>query len=155
MLLGVGTLGVLSRAAEDSWLAEKVQEWMESAKNLLGIAHNHPQSAYAGLYKSLQQEWAFVQRVTPGIGNAFGPAEQALQESFIPDLFQGLGNVTAGRGVTRLPVKQAGLDLPDVSYPKTCKRNGLKVFLQHLFHLDEGVSNAGGDLMHEYPLLLE
>ena len=105
MLLGVGTLGVSSRAAEDSWLAEKVQEWMESAKYLLGVAHNHPQSAYAGLHKSFQQEWAFVQRVTPGIGNAFGPVEQALQESFIPDLFQGLGEGTAGRGVTRLPVK--------------------------------------------------
>ena len=33
----------------------------------------HPQTSYTGLQKSLQQEWAFVQRVTPGIGPEFQP----------------------------------------------------------------------------------
>ena len=37
----------------------------------------------AGLEKSLQQEWEFVQRVTPGINNAFGPVEKALRETFV------------------------------------------------------------------------
>ena len=37
------------------------------------VSPKHPQSAYTGLQKSLQQEWAFVKRVTPGVGNAFGP----------------------------------------------------------------------------------
>ena len=32
-----------------------------------------------------------MQRVTTGIGDAFGPLEEALQETFLPDLFQGLG----------------------------------------------------------------
>ena len=63
---------VIYRAAEDSWLAEKVQGWTELVKTLSGFAHNNPQSAYSGLQKSLQHEWAFVQRVTPGIGDAFG-----------------------------------------------------------------------------------
>ena len=40
------------------------------------VARKHPQSAYAGLQKSLQQEWAFVERVTPGIGNEFGSVEE-------------------------------------------------------------------------------
>ena len=31
----------------------------------------------------------------------------------MPALFQGLGEGTPGRRVTRLPVKQAGLDRPD------------------------------------------
>ena len=69
-----------------------------------GVARKHLQSAYAGLQKSLQQEWAFVQRVTPGIGDAFGPVEQALQETCIPSLFQGLGEGTMGQGVTCLPM---------------------------------------------------
>ena len=55
-----------------------------------------------------------MQWVIPVIGDAFGPVEQALQETFIPALFQGLGEVTPGRGVTCLPVKQVGLAL---SYP--------------------------------------
>ena len=56
-----------------------------------------------------------MQRVTPGIGNAFGPAEKALQETFVPDFFEGLDEGTPKRGVTRLLVKQAGLALPDPS----------------------------------------
>ena len=82
-------------------------------ENPVGVAQNHPQSAYAVLQKSFQQEWTFMQRVTPGIGDAFGPAEQALWETFIPALLQGLGKGTPGRGVTRIPVKQAVLGLPD------------------------------------------
>ena len=55
-------------AAEQEWLKEKVQGWTESVSVLAGVTHKHLQSAYAGLQKSLQQEWAFVQRVTPGVG---------------------------------------------------------------------------------------
>ena len=32
-----------------------------------------------------------MQRVTPGIGDAFSPVEKALQETFVPNLFEGLG----------------------------------------------------------------
>ena len=81
--------------------------------NQSGVARKHPQSAYVGLQKSLQHNWAFLQWITPGIGYAFGPVEQALWETFIPALFQGLGDGTPGQGVTRLPVKQEGLALPD------------------------------------------
>ena len=71
-------------AAEGEWIKEKVQGWTELVSLLAGVAHKHPQSAYAGLQKSLQQELAFVQRVTPGVGEAFGPVEEALREIFVP-----------------------------------------------------------------------
>ena len=58
----VGELG-----AEQRWVQTKVEGWAESVKNLAGVARKHLQSAYVGLQKSLQQEWEFVQRVTPGI----------------------------------------------------------------------------------------
>ena len=29
-----------------------------------------------------------MQRVTPGIGDAFGPVEKALRETFVPALFE-------------------------------------------------------------------
>ena len=54
-----------------------------------------------------------MQQVTPNIGDAFGPVEQALRVALIPALFQGLVEVTPGRGVTQLHVKQGGLALPD------------------------------------------
>ena len=87
--------------------------WSELVKVLAEFAHKHPQSAYAGLQKSLQQEWAFVQRVTPGVGESFGPVEKALREIFVPSFFKGLREGVPEREIIRLPVKQAGLALPD------------------------------------------
>ena len=79
----------------------------------MGGVLKHLESAYAGLHKSLHQEWVFVQRVTPGIGDDFGPVDKALRETFLPDLFEGLGEGTPERGVARLSVKQVRLALPD------------------------------------------
>ena len=75
------------------------------------VVCKHPQSAYTGLKKSLQQEWEFVQRVTRGIRYTFSPVEEALWETFFPAFFQGLGEGTPGRGVTSIPAKQAVLAL--------------------------------------------
>ena len=115
IVTGSWYLGVFvgDRAAKDSWLTEKVQEWTELVSILAGVSHKHPQSAYAGLQKSLQQEWAFVQRVTPGVGEALVPVEEALQEIFVPALFRGLSEGLLKRNNTRLPMNQVGLDLPD------------------------------------------
>ena len=103
------------KEAESRWLAEKIKGWTEPVEILARVSRKHLQSAYTGLQKSLQQEWAFVQRVTIGINNAFRPVEMALKETFVPALFEGLGGGVPERGVTRLPVKQAGLALPDPS----------------------------------------
>ena len=54
-----------------------------------------------------------MQWVTPIIGDAFRSAEEALQETLFLALFQGLGEGAPGRWVTRQPVKQALLALPD------------------------------------------
>ena len=54
-----------------------------------------------------------MQRVTPGVGAAFGPVEEALREGFVPALFRGLTEGLPTRENTCLPVKQAGLAIPD------------------------------------------
>jgi hypothetical protein len=50
-----------------SWLLKKTKNWEEVVTDLVLVTPNFPQTAYAGLQKSLQQEWQFVQRVTKGI----------------------------------------------------------------------------------------
>ena len=54
-----------------------------------------------------------MQRVTPNIVDAFGPAKKAIWESFMSSLFQGVGEGMPGREVTLFPVKEEVLDLPD------------------------------------------
>ena len=56
----------------------KVEGWAESVLTLAGVACKHPQSGYSVLQKSLQQEWEFLQQVTPCIGDAFGLVEKDL-----------------------------------------------------------------------------
>ena len=82
---------------------------------MAGVARKHPQYAYAGLQKSLQQEWALVQRVTPGIGDALGPVEEEIAKAFLPELFKEVGDGAQGRAIIHLPVKQAGMALPDLT----------------------------------------
>ena len=83
--------GVHRRRRGGKDLAEgNIQGWMESVNILARVTQKHPQSAYAGLQKSLHQEWAFVQRVTQGVGDAFVPVEDALKETFVPELFKRL-----------------------------------------------------------------
>ena len=54
-----------------------------------------------------------MQRVTPGVGDAFGLVEEALKEIFVLALYEGLREGVLEQGITCLPVKQAGTALPD------------------------------------------
>ena len=90
-----------------------MEGWADSVRTLARVVRKHPQSAYAGLQNSIQQEWAFVQQVTPGISNAFGTIEEEIAKAFLPALFEGAGGGAPAREITRLPVKQAGVALPD------------------------------------------
>ena len=57
---------------------------------LAAVACKHPQAAYTGLQKYLQQEWTFVQHATQGLGEYLKLLEKAFQEEFLPDIFQGV-----------------------------------------------------------------
>ena len=93
--------------------------WAESVETLARVSCKHPQFAYAGLHKSLQQEWAFLQWVTSCIVDAFGLVEKAMQETFVPELFEVLREGTPEKEVTRLPRKQSRLALSDPTLHRT------------------------------------
>ena len=63
-----------------------------------------------------------MQRVTPVVGDSFGPVETALKETFFPALFEGMHEGVPSRGVAHLPAKEAVLALPDPSQtaPENC-----------------------------------
>ena len=54
-----------------------------------------------------------MQRITPGVGAYFALVEEALREVLLPALLWGLTEGLPRRENTRLPVKQAGLAIPD------------------------------------------
>ena len=81
MVAGSRYLGgyIGDKETEDIWLNKKVKGWEDSTKKLMGVACKNLYSAYTGLQKSFQHEREFMQRVTPNIGDAFKPVEQALR----------------------------------------------------------------------------
>ena len=66
---------IVDQESYKAWLTEKVEGWTHLSEVLAGVVRRYPQSDYAGLQNSLQQEWDFVQLVTPYIGELFYPVE--------------------------------------------------------------------------------
>ena len=77
-------------AAHNWWLEEKVEGWKYLVDIMTRVACKHLQTAYAGLQKSLQKEWDFVQCAILDTGKALHTVEDALREVFLPALFREL-----------------------------------------------------------------
>jgi hypothetical protein len=95
-------------------VSDEVSDWTSAISDLASVAISHPQSAYAGLQKSLQQEWQSVQRVVEGMGDDLSDLEKAITDLFLPSLFADQYDESDPRhNLSKLPVKFAGLALPD------------------------------------------
>ena len=106
----VGFVGV--QYLEKERLSEKITGWMDLVEVLARLELQHLQTDYDGLQKSFHQEWDFIQRVTPNIGEAFCLVDQALEKSFLPALFQGSMVGVLTQGINLLTVDQAQLTIP-------------------------------------------
>jgi hypothetical protein len=105
-----------SGSSEATWIDPQVDQWISGVHSLSKVARRYPQTAYAGLSKSLQAEWQYVQRVTPNISQAFAPLEKAIAEVFLPALLDLNTEETAKlRPLIALPVRHGGLGIPDPS----------------------------------------
>jgi hypothetical protein len=101
------------KAEQREWVLKKVQAWAAGVLELSKVAGRYPQAAYVGLQKSLQQEWQFLQRVTSGLSDEFEAIEKVLAENFLPLLFGNGKTCDTKRQLACLPVKHAGLALPN------------------------------------------
>ena len=106
--------GFIGEAApQEEWVREQTAAWAVAVTTLATVCKRYPQLAYAGLQKSLQQEWQFLQRVTDGISTEFQAVESSLKDDFLPAL---LGQSKVGeplRDLLALPVKHAGIAIPN------------------------------------------
>jgi hypothetical protein len=102
--------------AKQQWLAPQIQKWVDGVEALARVAVRYPQAAYAGMVRSFQMEWQYLQRICPGISDEFHQVEAAVTKSFLPAL---LGDKTATpaalREVIALSVRRAGMGIPDPS----------------------------------------
>jgi len=71
----------------DEWLSPRLPDFEHGIRELASAAKNYPQTAHAGLQKSLQHEWAFLQHVILDIGDHFQSIEDAISNDFLPSMF--------------------------------------------------------------------
>jgi muconolactone delta-isomerase len=91
----------------------KTKDWANAIAELALVADRYPQAAYAGLQKSLQTEWQFLQQVTNGLGNKFLEIKKRLSQEFPLSLF-GVDSVDETHKLLAcLPIKAAGLVIPN------------------------------------------
>jgi hypothetical protein len=100
-----------SEAALSEWLVPQVAQWVQGVESLAKVARRYPQTAYAGLAQSLQQEWQYLQRVVPDCG-AFDPVEEVIRSVLLLVLLQAT-EAECQRKLTTFSVREAGLGRPD------------------------------------------
>ena len=97
------------------FIQDRIKNWIAGVDDLARAAVKYPQTAYAGLQKSLQQEWQFLQRVTEGIEGAFSGLEEAISGRFLPALLGDKLPEDMRHMIMGLPVKEAGKAISDPS----------------------------------------
>ena len=100
------------RDMEEAWIREQVAAWGLAVKAVGEAGKYFPQSAYAGMQRSLQQEWTFVQRVVPDIGALFDSLEDSVHGGFFSPL---LGSAISKdlRDLTTTTIKLGRFSLPN------------------------------------------
>ena len=66
------------------------------------------------------------------IGTSLYPVEDVVQDALLPALFNGDTYQIPGRAVTSLPVKQAGIDIPDPTQTEVAKWTESCVITEYL-----------------------
>jgi hypothetical protein len=125
--------GFLGEETEQKlWVEKKTKKWTAAVRELAKVAKRYPQAAYAGLHKSLQQEWQFIQRVTSGLSDEFIDVQKALQEDFIPALFGNPQVDDIPGQLACLPIKKAGLAIPDPTVTAVASHTASEVICGHI-----------------------
>ena len=100
---------------KEEFVRGKKSNWEEAVFELSEVAKAYPQTAYCGLSKLLQHEWAYIQCVIPDIGPLFETLYQTIKKKFMLSLFGSslLSDEKHIAELAQLPVKHAGLSLPN------------------------------------------
>ena len=96
----------------DEYVKQKVQKWVQCVESLTKAAESQPQAAHAALTKSLQFEWAYLQRVVPNCADAFVPLRDSINGKFIHAVLGG-GISEQEKALLSLPSRMGGMGLRD------------------------------------------
>ena len=103
-------------AGKQTFVEDKVKEWMKDIEDLADIATREPQAAYSAYIYGLSKRWNYVCRTTPGISQYLKKLEHKVKECFIPAIIdRAFGCQEIYRKIFALPIKEGGLGIVNLS----------------------------------------
>jgi hypothetical protein len=104
-----------SKANHELWVQEKVTFWTSAVVTDLAFAAlSQPQTALAGLQKSLQHKWQFIQRARDDIGNCFFDVKAAIAHIFLLVLYRETMKDCTYIGAISQPFPSSSMALPSL-----------------------------------------
>lgn len=99
-----------SKDSAQDMLRREDKKWSESIKELANIAKIQPYAAYAAFVHGIRNQWSYLMRTMPDLGDLLHPLEEATARDFIPAL---VGKEVADevRELLALPARLGGLDI--------------------------------------------
>ena len=93
-----------------AFIEGRVSEWLAVIEKLVLIAETQPQLSYSAYTRSVQSQWTYLQRVTPGCSSLFASVEDAIVGQLLPALF-GCEISSDERDLFSLPTRMGGLNI--------------------------------------------
>lgn len=98
--------------ARADYVRDKAAKWVDHVEALAECGASSPQATYTAFVKSLQQEWAYLQRVVPGCAEEFEPLRDKIRSRLTPAIL-GWSPSPTEHQLLALPVKLGGLAIED------------------------------------------
>ena len=75
-----------NRAFIESFVRNKVEQWITELDCLATFAKTQPQLAHFAFTHGLTSEWSYIARTTPDLSSLFQPMENVIRMKLIPGL---------------------------------------------------------------------
>ncbi|BES95058.1 Hypothetical protein NTJ_07867 [Nesidiocoris tenuis] len=77
--------GCIGPSAEQAqFVKSKVEKWVDNVSAMAEFASESPQATHVAFTKSLQREWAYLQRVVNGCEDEYEPLKTTIQQKLTP-----------------------------------------------------------------------
>jgi hypothetical protein len=95
---------------KQTFVKDKVKEWVSEVNELSEIAKTVPHSAYSAFVQGLRHRWTSIMRTIPDISDLLEPLEKAIRENLIPAICGKKVN-DIERNLLALPARLGGMGI--------------------------------------------
>jgi hypothetical protein len=110
----------------ESYVQQKVSEWVKAVERLSIIAQTQPQAAYAAFTHGLVSKWTYISRTITNIDHLFSPLEEVIRKKFLTSLTGQNAFNDVIRELLALPVRLGGLGITNPAANTTVHYNASK-----------------------------